>query len=42
MTVTDVQVRKLMEEHTKHGRVSVAAMRAGMRRSSRAGRSSST
>lgn len=32
MTVTDVQVRKLMEEHTKHGRVSVAAMRAGMDR----------
>jgi hypothetical protein len=29
---TDVQVRKLMEEMTKHGRVGLAAMRAGMDR----------
>lgn len=32
MTVQDAQVRKLMEEMTKHGRVGVAAMRAGMDR----------
>jgi len=32
MTATDAQVRKLMEEHTKHGRVGVAGMRAGMDR----------
>ncbi len=32
MTVKDAQVRKLMEEMTKHGRVGVAAMRAGMDR----------
>ncbi len=32
MTASDAQVRKLMEEHTKHGRVGVAAMRAGMDR----------
>jgi hypothetical protein len=29
---TDAQVRKLMEEMTKHGRVGLAAMRAGMDR----------
>ncbi len=32
MRVTDVQVRKLMEEHTKHGRVGLASLRAGMHR----------
>ncbi len=32
MTSTDAQVRKLMEEHTKHGQAGVAAMRAGMDR----------
>ncbi len=32
MTVQDAQVRKLMEEMTKHGRIGVAAMRAGMDR----------
>lgn len=32
MRVTDVQVRKLMEEHTKHGRVDLASLRAGMHR----------
>ncbi len=32
MRVTDVQVRKLMEEHTKHGQVGLASLRAGMHR----------
>ncbi len=32
MTTTDVQVRKLMEEHQKHGHVGTAALRAGMHR----------
>ena len=32
MRVTDVLVRKLMEEHTKHGRVDLASLRAGMHR----------
>ncbi len=32
MKTTDAQVRKLMEEMTKHGRVGLAAMRAGMDR----------
>ena len=32
MTTTDVQVRKLMEEHEKHGQVGTAALRAGMHR----------
>ncbi len=32
MTTTDVQVRKLMEEHQKHGQVGKAALRAGMHR----------
>jgi len=32
VTTTDAQVRKLMEEMTKHARVGVAAMRAGMDR----------
>lgn len=32
MTVQDAQVRKLMDEMTKHGRIGVAAMRAGMDR----------
>jgi len=32
LRVTDVQVRKLMEEHTKHGRVGLASLRAGMHR----------
>ena len=32
MSTTDAQVRKLMEEMTKHGRVGLAAMRAGMDR----------
>ena len=32
MTTTDVQVRKLMEEHQKHGQVGRAALRAGMHR----------
>ena len=32
MRVTDVQVRRLMEEHTKHGRVDLASLRAGMHR----------
>ncbi len=30
MQVTDAQVRKLMEEMSRHGRVGRAAMRAGM------------
>ena len=32
VSTTDAQVRKLMEEMTKHGRVGLAAMRAGMDR----------
>lgn len=32
MRVTDVQVRKLMEEYSKHGRVGLASLRAGMHR----------
>lgn len=32
MTTTDVQVRKLMEEHQRHGQVGTAALRAGMHR----------
>jgi hypothetical protein len=32
VTVTDAQVRKLMEEHSKHGEVELAAMKAGMDR----------
>ena len=32
MTVQDAQVRKLMEEMTKHGRIGVAAVCAGMDR----------
>ena len=32
MTVKDAQVRKLMEEMAKHGRVGMAALRAGMDR----------
>ncbi len=32
MRVTDAQVRRLMEEHTKHGRVDLASLRAGMHR----------
>jgi transposase len=32
LRVTDVQVRKLMEEHTKHGQVGLASLRAGMHR----------
>lgn len=32
MTVQDAQVRKLMEEMTKHGRIGLAAMRSGMDR----------
>ncbi|HEY5553167.1 MAG TPA: IS21 family transposase [Opitutaceae bacterium] len=32
VTTTDAQVRKLMEEMTKHGRVGLAAMRAGVDR----------
>lgn len=32
MSTTDAQVRKLMDEMTKHGRVGIAAMRAGMDR----------
>jgi len=32
LRVTDVQVRKLMEEHTKHGRVDLASLRAGIHR----------
>jgi hypothetical protein len=32
LRVTDVQVRKLMEGHTKHGRVGLASLRAGMHR----------
>ena len=32
MTSTDVQVRKLMEEHSKTGRVEVSGLRAGMDR----------
>ena len=31
MTTTDVQVRKLMEEHQKHGQVGTAALRAGIK-----------
>ena len=30
--VSDAQVRKLMEEMSKHGRLGIAAMRAGMDR----------
>lgn len=32
MRVTDVQVRKLMEEYSRHGRVGAASLRAGMHR----------
>ena len=32
METTDAQVRKLMEEFGKHGKVGVAALRAGMHR----------
>lgn len=32
MTTTDTQVRKLMEEHQKHGNLGIAALRAGMHR----------
>jgi len=32
LRVTDVQVRKLMEEFSKHGKVGVASLRAGMHR----------
>ena len=32
VTVQDAQVRKLMDEMTNHGRIGVAAMRAGMDR----------
>lgn len=32
MTVTDAQVRKLMEEHSKHGKVGLAAIKSGMDR----------
>jgi hypothetical protein len=32
VSTTDAQVRKLMEEMTKHGRIGLAAMRAGVDR----------
>ena len=32
MRTTDAQVRKLMEEMTKHGKIGLASMRAGMDR----------
>ena len=32
MSTTDAQVRKLMDEMTKHGRIGLAAMRAGVDR----------
>ena len=32
MSVTDAQVRKLMEEHNKHKQVGLASMKAGMDR----------
>ena len=32
MQTTDAQVRKLMEEMTKHGQIGLAAMKAGMDR----------
>jgi hypothetical protein len=32
LRVTDVQVRRLMEEHTRNGRVDLASLRAGMHR----------
>ncbi len=32
MSVTDAQVRKLMEEYTKHRRVGLASIKAGMNR----------
>ena len=32
MRCTDVQVRKLMEEFSKHGRIELAGLRAGMGR----------
>jgi hypothetical protein len=32
VTVTNAQVRKLMEEHSKHGKVGLAAIKAGMDR----------
>jgi len=32
LAVTDAQVRKLMEEHSKHGRVGLASIKAGMDR----------
>jgi transposase InsO family protein len=32
LRVTDAQVRRLMEEHSKHGRVGLASLRAGMHR----------
>ncbi len=32
MTVSNAQVRKLMEEQSKHGKVGLAAMKAGMDR----------
>lgn len=32
MSVTDAQVRKLMEEHSKHGKVGLASLKAGMDR----------
>ncbi len=34
--VTDVQVRRLMEEHAKHGQVGLASMRSGMHRNTAA------
>ncbi len=34
--VTDVQVRRLMEEHAKHGKVGLASMRSGMHRNTAA------
>ena len=32
MATTDAQVRKLMSEYQKHGKIGVAALRAGMHR----------
>jgi transposase len=32
LRVKDVQVRKLMEEHSRHGRIGLASLRAGMHR----------
>lgn len=36
MVSTDAQVRRLMEEHAKHGKVGLAAMRSGMHRNTAA------